>query len=192
MVHAEIVLQGDGSKGLCSRFNLHTLLSFDGLVQSVAVSTALHDTACLLIHNLHLSFGCDDVLVVALEHGVGFEQLVDGVHAFALHLVVGHQGFLLLHALLFAQILLIFQLRELAGDVGQDEEGGVGGVAANQFDTLIRQIHAVELFINDEVEGLCHFGHTLVVLLHVDLFGLEHTGLDALFAEELDQGLVFG
>ena len=80
----------------------------------------------------------------------------------------------------------------MAGDVGQDEEGGVSGVAANQFDTLIRQIHAVELFINDEVEGLCHFRHTLVVLLHVDLFGLEHASLDALFAEELDQGLVFG
>ena len=32
--------------------------------------------------------------------------------------------------------------------------------------------------------------HTLVVLLHVDLFGLQHTGFDTLFTEELDQCLV--
>ena len=62
VVHAEIVLQGNGRKSLRSRFNLYILFGFNGLVQSVGVTTSIHDTSCLLIddHDLvvhHHIFG---------------------------------------------------------------------------------------------------------------------------------------
>ena len=85
VVHAEVVLQGNGGEGLCSSLNLYTLFCLDGLVQTVAVATTFHDTSRLLIHNLHLSFLVDDVLVIAVEECVGFKQLSDCVDALGLH-----------------------------------------------------------------------------------------------------------
>ena len=69
VVHAEIVLKSNGGERLCGGFNLHVLLGLHCLVQSIAPTTAFHDTACLLIHNLHLSVD-DDVVVVEFKECV--------------------------------------------------------------------------------------------------------------------------
>ena len=54
-------------------------------------------------------------------------------------------------------------------------------------------VHATAYYtFSNEVQRVSHLVHALVVLLHVDFFGLQHTGLDALFAEELDECLVLG
>ena len=75
MVHTEIVLQGDGGKGLRGSLDLHVLLGLDSLMQSVAPAASLHDTSRLLVDNLHLAVD-DHVLIVLVEHAVGLEQLL--------------------------------------------------------------------------------------------------------------------
>ena len=47
------------------------------------------------------------------------------------------------------------------------------------------------LFVYHEVEWFNGLGHPAVVILHVYLFGLEHTCFDAWFREIFNQCLVF-
>ena len=78
------------AKVCVAAFHLHVLLGLDSLMQSVAPAAAFHDTACLLIDNLH--FAVDDhIFVVLVEHAVGLQQLLDGVYALALHGIVVEQ-----------------------------------------------------------------------------------------------------
>ena len=44
--------------------------------------------------------------------------------------------------------------------------------------------------VDNEVQRLDGLRHALVVLLQVNLLGLQHTGLYSRFAEQLDEGLV--
>ena len=94
-------------------------------MQTVRVATTFHNTACLLVHNLHLSVYYN-VFVVFFEHGVSLQQLIDGMYAFRLDCIIGEQGVLLRQTFFFCQILFIFQFRELGCDIGQYEESGVG------------------------------------------------------------------
>ena len=117
MIHAEVILQSDGRKGLGGSFHFHAFLGFDGLVQTVRVAAAFHDTSCLLIHDLYLSVDYH-VFIIFLEHGVSLQQLVDGVYTFALDGIVGHQCVFLFKALLVCQVFFVLQGRKLGGDVG--------------------------------------------------------------------------
>ena len=188
VVHTEIVLQGDGGKGLRSLFHGHVLLGLYGLVQTVAPLTAFHDTARLLIHDLHLTVH-HDVFIVAVEHRVGFQQLLERMCALALHGVVAHQLVLLLN-LLFLGEVLILQGREFAGDVREHEEFLVVHLLGEPVGTLVGQIHGVEFLFHHEVERFNGLRHAAVVVLHIDFLGAEHTGLDAFLREELDERLV--
>src|SRR5690606_21620569 len=47
VIHAEVVLQGDGGVGLCGVLNFDVFLCLDSLVQAVGVSSALHNTTGL-------------------------------------------------------------------------------------------------------------------------------------------------
>ena len=67
VIHTEIVLESDGSKGLCGSLDGNILLGLDSLVETVAPAASLHDTASLLIHNLDLSVD-NDIVHVLLEH----------------------------------------------------------------------------------------------------------------------------
>ena len=87
VVHTEIVLKGDGSEGLSGSLDTHMLLSLDSLVQAVAPASAFHDTACLLVDNLHLAVH-NNVLVVLVEHGVSLQQLLQGMYTLRLYGVV--------------------------------------------------------------------------------------------------------
>ena len=81
------------------------LLGFYGLMESVAPTAAFHDTARLLVNNLHFAIN-DNVFIVAIKHRVGFEQLQNGMHAFALDGIFLQEGVLLLQALLFGKTLV--------------------------------------------------------------------------------------
>ena len=83
MVHPEIVLQGNGGKGLGCSFNLDILLCFHRLMQSVTPPTSFHHTAGLLVNNFDLAVHYD-VVDVLLKHRVCLQQLIDGVNALAL------------------------------------------------------------------------------------------------------------
>ena len=174
-----------------SGFYFYSFLGFDGLVQTVGVTASFHDTACLLVHNLNLSVD-DYVFIVFLEHGICFQQLVDGMYTFRLDGIVGHQSIFFSQALFVGQVFLIFQSGKLGGNVGQYEEGRVVRIACNQVNTFIGQIYTVQLFIDDEVQWISNFVHTFVVLFHIDFFRLEHAGFDTRFAQEFNQGLVLG
>ncbi len=95
MVHTEVVLQCDGGECLGGCLDLHAFLGLDGLVESVAVAATFHNTACLLVNNLNLVV-VNHIFDVAVEEGVGFEQLVHRVHALCLDGVVLCIGCLLL------------------------------------------------------------------------------------------------
>jgi len=130
VIHTEVILQRNRCKGLCGGFHFYTFFGFDGLMQAIGVAAAFHDTSGLFVHNLHLTVD-NHVFVVFLEHGVSFQQLVDGMYTLALDGEVGHKGVFLGKAFLIRQVFFIFQFGELGGDVGKYEERRVGGVTAN-------------------------------------------------------------
>ena len=180
MVHTEVVLQGDGGKGLCGSLYLHVLLSLYGLVQTIAPAAAFHDTACLLVHSLHLTID-DHGFIVLIEHGVSLEQLLQGVHALTLDGVVVHQLVLLVQALLVRETLFCFQGRQLSGDIGQYEEFCIVDLLSQPGSTLVCEVARVQLLVNHEIQGLYGLGHLAVVVLHILLLSLQHAGLDTLF-----------
>ena len=112
VVHTEVVLQCDGSECLCGCLHLYVLLSLYSLVESVAPAAAFHDTACLLVDNLHLAVH-NNVLVVLVEHGVSLQQLLQGMYTLRLYGVVVEHGVLLVEALLLAEVFLVLKSREL-------------------------------------------------------------------------------
>ena len=73
---------------------------------------------------------------------------------------------------------------------GSTKNVGSFGVTADQVYAFVGQVYAVQFFINHEIQRVGDLVHAFVVLFHVDLLGLEHTGFDALLAEELNQCLV--
>ena len=87
MIHTEVVLQGDGRKGLRGSFHLYMLLSLDSLVQSVTPATTFHDTTCLLVDNLYFAIN-NHVFIVLIEHAVSFQQLLQGVNTLRLNGIV--------------------------------------------------------------------------------------------------------
>ena len=96
------------------------LLSLDGLMESVAPLAAFHNTTGLLVNNLHLTVH-HHILIVAVEHGVGLEQLLKRVGTLALNGVVAHQLVFLLNLLLFRNVFVL-KCREFAGNVGEHKE----------------------------------------------------------------------
>src|SRR5579871_3304489 len=76
VVHAEVVLEGDGRQRLVLGFDLDAFLGLDRLVQPVAPAPPRHQAAGELIHDHHLAV-LDHVFDVALEQRVRLERLVD-------------------------------------------------------------------------------------------------------------------
>ena len=147
MVHAEVILQRDGGEGLGGGLYLHTLLCLDGLVEAVAVTSSLHDTAGLLVDNLDFAI-VDDIFVVFLEEGVCLEELGDGVDALRLDGVVGHR--LILELLALRDVGYILQLRELGGNVGKHEELGILVAVGQHVETFVGQLHRAVFLVDDE------------------------------------------
>ena len=82
VIQTEVVLQGDGGKGLVLLAHEHALFGLDSLMQALGVATALHDAAGELIDNLDLAVG-NDVLLVAVEHVLGLQRLLQVVDQLA-------------------------------------------------------------------------------------------------------------
>ena len=82
VIQAEVVLQGDGGKGLVLLAHEHALFGLDGLMQALGVAAAFHDAAGELIDDLDLAVG-DHVLLVAVEHVLGLQRLLQVVDQLA-------------------------------------------------------------------------------------------------------------
>ena len=75
VVHAEVVLQGDGGEGLVFGLDLHAFLGFDGLVQTLVVTAARQDTSGVLVDDEHFAAG-HDVVAVTQEQLLGLDGVV--------------------------------------------------------------------------------------------------------------------
>ena len=76
VVHAEVVLQGDRGEGLVLGLDLHVLLGFQRLVQTLVVTAARQDTAGVLVDDQNLAVG-DDVVAVTQEEFLGLDGVVE-------------------------------------------------------------------------------------------------------------------
>ncbi len=74
-IHAEVILECDGSQGLRLSLDTHALLGFNGLVESVAVAAAQHQTSREFVNNDHLAV-FDDIVSIFLIKGVGSQCLL--------------------------------------------------------------------------------------------------------------------
>ena len=190
VIHAEVVLQRDRGEGLRGGLHVDALLGLNGLVQPIGVATAVHDTTRLLVDDHHLAVH-NDVLVVLLKEGVGLEELVDRVYALALDGIIGEQR-LLASSVLLGREALGSELGQERSDVGKDEEAAVIGALRQEVDPLVRELDAILLLVDDEVELIGDDMHLAHVVGHVLLLDLEHPRLDTRLAEVLDEGLALG
>src|SRR5258708_23920949 len=85
LVHAEVVLEGDGRQRLIFSLNFDVFLGFDGLMEAIGPAAAGHEAAGEFVDDNDFQFGlvagADDVILIAVEHHVGLEGL--------LHVVIG-------------------------------------------------------------------------------------------------------
>ncbi len=79
VVHAEVVLEGDGGEGLVLLLDLHALLGLDRLVEAFGPAPALEHSTGELVDDLHLAVD-DDVVLVAEEQLLGAERHRELVH----------------------------------------------------------------------------------------------------------------
>ena len=66
-VQTEIVLEGDGRHGLVFSLNGHSFFGFHGLVQTIAPTTARHETTCELIDDDNLALLHHIVLIAVID-----------------------------------------------------------------------------------------------------------------------------
>ncbi len=188
VIHSEVVLQRNGGESLGCGFDFHTLFGLECLVKSVGVAAALHDAAGLLVDNFDFVV-VNNVFLIFVEEGVGFEQLVDRVDA------LGLDGIVLKNAVFFFGALCKVGNRlkgaELRRDVGENEERGVGDVAGQHVIALVSEVDLAVLFVDFIVEGFYGLGHFAAVVLNVVALGFEQQRLHAVLAQEFDQGLIF-
>ena len=78
LVHAEIVLEGDGRQRLALGGDLHALFGLDGLMQALVVAAADHQAARELIDDDDLAV-LDHIVDVLFHDTVGLDGLVDVV-----------------------------------------------------------------------------------------------------------------
>ena len=78
LVHAEIVLEGDGGQRLVLRLDRHMFLGFQRLVQAFRIAAAGHHAAGELVDDDDLAIA-DDVVLVALEQAMRLQRVVDVV-----------------------------------------------------------------------------------------------------------------
>ena len=77
-VHTEVVLEGDSGQRLALGGDLHALLGLDGLMQTLVVAAADHQTAGELVHDDDLTV-LDHIVDIPLHYAVGFDSLIDVV-----------------------------------------------------------------------------------------------------------------
>ena len=78
LIQAEIVLEGDGGQSLALPLDGHMLLGLDGLMQTLGVAAAEHQTAGELVHDDDLAV-LENVVHVPLHDAVGLDGLIDVV-----------------------------------------------------------------------------------------------------------------
>jgi len=86
LIHAEIVLEGDGRQSLVLISDFDAFLGFDGLVQAIAVAAAEHQAAREVIDDDDLAV-FQDIVLVAVHDAIGPQGIIDMVVDFVVFLV---------------------------------------------------------------------------------------------------------
>ena len=149
IVQAEVVLEGDGSQGLVFTVDVDVLLGFDGLMETVGVPAAEHETAGELVHDDDLAV-LHHVVNIPLHGAVGLQRLIDVV----VQRGVGGIG----------QVLHMEEFLRL-GNAGSGEGGCLGlfvhdivGIDVGVLFLLIVHLHNY-LFLQAGDEHLRHIVH---------------------------------
>ena len=87
VVHAEVVLQGDGGQGLVLLFDPHPLLGLHRLVDALGPAPAFQGAAGVLVNDLHLT-ALHDVVLVPVKQLLGLEGHLELMDQVGLHRVV--------------------------------------------------------------------------------------------------------
>ena len=87
LVHAEVILNRDRGQGLVFLADMHALLGFHRLVQSVGPAPAGHQSTGEFIDDDHLAV-FHDVVHVALENRVGLQRLLHMVQGVDLSRII--------------------------------------------------------------------------------------------------------
>ena len=78
LVQTEVVLEGNRCPRFVFAANFQTFLRFDGLVQTVRITSAVHQTAREFVNDNHFAF-FDDVVFVQVEEFMRFQCLLNVV-----------------------------------------------------------------------------------------------------------------
>ena len=193
VVQAEEILEGDGCQGLALSGNGHAFLGLDGLVQTLVIPAAIHETASKLVYDdnfavlhhivdvpLHETprlHGLVDVVgqggvfgicqVFHAEEPLGLGNAVAGQTNGAglfVHIVVAAEGVVVFLVLGFGKDLLVEGSNELVGHF--IELGGILALAGdNQRGTGFINEDGVHLVHNGEIVAALH--QLLLVNCHV-------------------------
>ena len=87
LVHAEIVLERNGSERLALALDLHALFGFDGLVQPVRITAAEHEASSELIHDDDFAV-FDHIVFVSVHQTVRPQRLVEMMRQFHIFIIV--------------------------------------------------------------------------------------------------------
>jgi len=87
IVHAEIVLKGDGGQRLIFLLDSHALFCFQCLMQAVTITAAGHEPAGKFIYYYDLTI-FNNIVDIFGEKSIAFEQLIDNMVAGELLLVL--------------------------------------------------------------------------------------------------------
>ena len=77
-IHTEIVLECDGGQRFALPLHLHPLLGLDGLMETLVIAAAEHETACELVHDDDLAV-LYHIVHIPFHDAVGTDGLIDVV-----------------------------------------------------------------------------------------------------------------
>ena len=75
-VQTEVILEGNGCQRFVFPLHVHMLFCLNGLVQTLAVPTTQHNTACELVHNQHFAV-FDHIVNIPFHNTVSAQRLID-------------------------------------------------------------------------------------------------------------------
>ena len=193
-VHAEVILDRDGGECLRFALDLHAFLGFDGLMQPLTPAAARHGTSGELIHDEHLPF-LHHVIDVLVVQRVRAQQLMDDVQPLAFRGVFAFDGIPLFEALGRAELVVLVQLSDGRGNVGQHE--GVAIVRREPIQPLLGEMHRMSLLVQHEQQVILEVPELLLAgrqfpIREVIEFHALHQLLDALLLQRLHEPLVLG
>ena len=128
VIHSEIILEGNGSQSLAFSLNFQPFLGFDGLMKSVGIAAAIHETTGKFINNDHFTV-FNYIVLIPLHHGLSTEGLNEKMVQLQIFRIIQifhmkhffhlcNPGFCRSHGFLFfidGVVFIFFQMRHQLG-----------------------------------------------------------------------------